>query len=194
MHIVSYATSNYSDVYDTYLGKSIKALGIKNHAHVVLEPRKTWELNTCIKPEVILSQLKLHPSVLYTDADSTINSLAVLRIDQIVPKEYAGAFVQLPHRAWYGSDTDYVEPLAGTIFFRDWAIRGVQDWIKYLMKHPSTDNVAFEKVFGHRKEMFHLPIEWCYINTLPYTEAKGGIPCVYPLITHYQSSRIKRYL
>lgn len=191
MIIVSYCTPKYDAIYRRHLKQSLEKNKSVTHLHFEEPECGNWTQNTWLKPDVILKALKQDSSVLYIDVDGEVRSPSVKKIDGFIPKEYDGGFVMLPHASWYGNDSEVVEPLTGTLFFRRSAIPKIKRWRDVLIEKGGTDGEAFAEVFKDDFNMFLLGIEWCYINDTPAGK-KGGIPCSDPLIVHYQASRKMR--
>lgn len=190
MKIVTFATPEYQGIYKQYAGKSMKELSLPHILHCY-PSQKSWVDGTNLKPKVILLELKKGNSVLYVDVDARITSREVMDIDKLVPKDCIAACYFLDWDKWAGGCSGIIEPLTGTMFFRPEAISLVELWCRACENSDKADGKVWQDVIEGRQDIFHLPIEYCYIYSLPNGN-KGKIPCDKPFIIHYQESRNAR--
>lgn len=201
--IISYYTKGtpYEGVYTEYLGKSLKRFSSLDHCVYVMENQGSWLKNVAIKPEVI--EIAMHSyeqhNVIFLDADATIEKYP--KLFWYIPKKYDMAAHFLNWNTWYGykSTPAKLELLSGTMFFRNtdkvralvrkWKIdaqmHGGGVWEQKLLQ------VIIKKEQGAHK-IYELPVEYCYIKTLP----GGQEPLVKatPVILHHQVSRKLKHL
>ena len=190
--LITFCTPDYKHIYAKHIGPCIKVLKLEPYTHYAIDKLDSWAGITRIKPRIILQELKKGNPVLYVDVDAEITSAEVMNIDNIVPTQYSMACAFLHWGEWCGSSSDKIEPMTGTLFFRPSAIPLVELWAELCSMGDMPDNKYFEQVVDHEsKDVFHLPIKWSYINSLP-DGSKGLIPCGNPLVIHYQASRQMR--
>ena len=194
LKIVTFCTPNYELTYEKHIKASINSLKLYlYHSHHRIDRllNRSWVSRTNLKPGIILHELQKGNTVLYIDSDAKITSREVINIDALIPPEYIAACHFLDWDKWAGGCSGVIEPLTGTLFFRPTAIPIVQAWCELAHNSNEPDGKTFAIVAQpDNKSIYHLPIEWCYINNLPNGN-KGKIPCYKPLIIHYQQSRNK---
>jgi hypothetical protein len=191
LKIVTFATPNYELTYEKHILKSITALKLnKYHIHHRTDRLldRSWASRTNLKPGIILHEIGQGNDILYVDCDAEIKSKRILDINALIPQKYIGACHFLDWDKWAGGCSGIVEPLTGTLFFRPEAIPMIKDWCILSANSKEPDGKTFAQVIEGRKDIFPLPIEYCYINSLPNGN-KGNIPCENPIIVHYQESR-----
>lgn len=191
--IVSWYTidTEYSRVIKDYLISSCKKLNL----NPIIYPVKSignWIKNTCLKPYIALKALKeLNDDILLIDADAKI--LHFPELFNKIKKDYDIAYYTCKWREHYGYKNSNVEEIcSGTLWFKNCDIsrRLVEKWKVECQKINKPDQVVLQEVLKDFKELkvFNLPVEYCYINSLP----RGKEPLIKPetiYISHYQASR-----
>ena len=181
----------YEEVIEHYLIPSCKRFSLDYH--IVATPnRGSWGRNVAEKPSVILqilTSLEEKKNLVFLDADATIEK--DLKLFNEIPEEYDIAVHHLDWNTWYQNGSNVKELLSGTLFFRNnervknlinqWHCRavGTQQW----------EQKVLEQLLKERTDIkvFELPIEYCYIKTLP-TGQEPFVKCD-PVIVHHQVSR-----
>ena len=191
--LITYATPDYDTIYAKFVGKSVENLCISPHIHHKVHKAIDWVGSCNLKPGIILQELKKGNPILYVDSDAEIKSRDIMDIDTIVPPEYIGACVFLDWHDWLGIESSTIEPLTATLFFRPTASPLIEQWHKLCENSHQPDNKHFQQLVDYKHPgIFHLPLKWCYIDSLP-KGGKGKIPCDNPLIIQYQISRQMRH-
>ena len=187
--LVSYSTPNYKEVYKAHLEPTLHYWD-GHTRHINLPVAQSWLKATQIKPSVILQALEDDvDGVLYLDCDAEIKDK---RINDIPHHNNPIARVFLNHAQWYNNTSKTIEPLTGTLYFSKAALPFVREWALMTANSSKPDGETFaEMLLKTDLPAQHLPIEWAYINSLPYG-GKGYIPCPNPIVTHHQASRVKR--
>lgn len=194
--ICSYYTINtlYYQVAHDYLMPSLSKFnlltdirGIKNLG--------SWNANTSYKSSFVLQMLnKYKEDIVFLDADAEV--LQYPDIFNLVPNEYIIAAHYLDKDKWYnGNFGGEKELLSGTCFFRncDETIRIVKDWV---LACENNLNVWEQKLLQqviklNNIKVYDLPIEYCYIKTLP-NGSEPHVKVAMPVIVHNQVSRVLR--
>lgn len=185
------AETPYELILSTQLLPSLDKIGLKYNIEVV-ENRGSWLKNVAQKPLTILHTMEkfLSYNVVALDADSEVLEFPTLFTE--IPEEYDLALHTLDWSTWYQNDSDVKEVLSGTVwirnnekmrdFVKEWYLRAetVQEWEQKILA----------KLLVERKDVkiFPLPLEYCYISSLP----DGSIPHIKienPIIRHFQASR-----
>ncbi len=190
----------YEEVFYKHLCKSLdypKDERIKSKSLMVDRVPSTgrWLTNVAMKPALILQQLEnLSPSqcLVFLDVDATVEQYPVL-FDEI-PEEYDIAYHTLSWKQWYGYETETLELLSGTMFFRnnDKVKELCRKWLHKAQTHDMWEQKALQEVietarFEDDIKVYPLPLEYCYMKTRPH----GQEPLVKidPVILHHQVSR-----
>lgn len=186
--------SPYELILSTQLLPSLDKLGLKYNIEVV-ENRGSWIKNVAQKPLSILRTMEKFPSynILVLDADSEV--LEFPKIINEISEEYDIAFHTLNWDTWYKNNSHVMEVLSGTMwirnsekmrdFVKEWYLRAetVQEWEQRVLA----------KLLQERKDcikVFPLPVEYCWISTLPNGEAPNVVPNNNIYIKHNQASRL----
>jgi len=192
-YIISFATkdSPYVDLLSNYLEKSLKKFNLK-YSLSIIEGKRTWYQNTALKPKFILESLeKLNSDVVWIDADATIEKEPILFYN--IEKNIDIALHRLHWNIWYNyPNSKITELLTGTIYIRNSnKMKELsQEWYEKSVKTNTWEQKILASILEKRKDIniYELPLEYCYINTLP-----GGrepyIKCDNVVIRHFQASR-----
>jgi hypothetical protein len=154
-----------------------------------------WIRNVAEKPLVIrhmLSQLQQDEGLVFLDADATIEQYPIL-FDEI-SQEYDIAFYTLNWNDWYGynQSPSIKEILSGTMFFRnrDKVKALCEEWHKLAIESNEWEQKILQKILDkYDLKVYNLPIEYCYIKTLP-SGKEPKIKIEKPIIIHHQISRL----
>ena len=194
--IASYSTKDtpYEKVMEDYLLDSIDKLKEKISYTISSVPDLgNWHKNTEFKPKFLLNMLnenKMYDAVVFLDADARVKKYP--KLFEEIPKEYDIAAHFLDWKTWYGHSNGIMELLSGTLFLRN--SNKVKKLVEHWYKKASTGNqweqkaLAFVLKFHPEIKVYNLPIEYCYINTLPNGD-KPRVKVDSPVIVHYQVSR-----
>jgi hypothetical protein len=190
--VCAFYTENtvYEEIANKHLIPSIKELGIESDI-VAIPNLGTWQANTSFKSTFALQMLQKHPdkNVVLLDVDAKIEAIPTLF--ENIPEQYITAAHHLDHRLWFNRSTATKEFLSGTLFLRNVprTYEMVKLWIDGCVKSKGWEQRILARVIRQFKfPVFDLPVEYCWINTLP-----GNRP--HPLkdegviIRHYQASR-----
>jgi len=190
--IVSYATKDtpYEDVLDKYLLASVRKLSLPYYVDIVPD-LGDWYKNTAFKPRFIMDCLrKFKEDIVFLDADATVEQYPQLFHD--IPEEYDMALHYLDWKAWYHQPSIIFEALSGTLYLRNnnRIADMVTKWAESARASQEWEQKALAKVLKENPEVivYSLPLDYCYIKTLP----KGQDPFVkidQPVILHHQVSR-----
>ncbi len=191
--VVAFVSHNspYELELSQHLLPSLEKLSIPYHIEVT-ENKGSWLKNVAEKPAVAYRALEKYPSknIVLLDADSEI--LEYPKLFNEISDEYDLACHFLEWESWYGYKGDKTkELLSGTIFLRN------NDKVKELVKkwyNEANTNHEWEQrslarvIVNSDVKIFPLPLEYCYINTLPNGE-KPIVNIDNPTIVHFQASR-----
>jgi hypothetical protein len=191
--ITSYYTIDtpYYDVAHTYLMPSINRFQLRSDIRGV-QSLGSWQSNTSYKATFILQMLEKHQEdIVFLDADAEIREYPDLLGN--IPAEFKVAFHFLDKTKWYNRQlSEPLELLSGTAFFRycPEVLALVKIWKENCNRQPGVwEQKILQKTLEESTiEAFHLPLEYCYIATLP----NGNPPHVSvsrPVIIHNQVSR-----
>jgi hypothetical protein len=174
MKIISYYTPKYAEVAKN-LTKSLENLTVPFLVQPI-DDQGSWDANCHYKPKFILEHLINEDAVVWTDADSVVNSEPLLFYDidcDIAFHRFKGK-----------------ELLSGTVYFKNTyeTIRLLHKWIEL--------NDLFQNNFDQRNldwavssmdslKIYNLPPEYCCIFDLS-RQYHGGMN---PVIEHFQASR-----
>jgi len=193
--IISYCTpGNYEGIAKKYLIPSLRKLKLTYlMGHVGIErDEKNWIKNVNRKPEFIRNcLLQFKEDVLWIDADAEVRKYPELFSK--IPFEYDIAYHSLDWATWYnvpGSKTK--EPLIGTLYlrYRPKVLKFLDRWIVECNQDSLSAQKVLHKALGDIK-VFDLPLEYCYINSMP-NRREPYVKIDNPMIIHYQASRIFR--
>jgi hypothetical protein len=153
-----------------------------------------WYKNVAEKPriigEILESNIEKNGILVFLDVDATIEQYPIL-FEEIL-MEYEIGYHILQWNAWYGykDNPSKTELLTGTMFFRP--TTKVKDLCKEWYETAKETMLWEQKVLAsiidsHGLNIYKLPLEYCYITSLP----NGDAPLIKldPVITHHQVSR-----
>lgn len=181
----------YEQIIEEYLKKSCNKFNLDLFI-VATDNQGSWSKNVAQKPRVILDMLETledNINLVFLDADSTIEQ--ELKLFHEVPDEFDLALHYLDWNTWYQNGSDVKELLSGTLFFRNnERVKSlVREWADKASTSQEWEQKILEKILKKRTDIkvFELPIEYCYIKTMP----NGQEPFVKcnPVILHHQVSR-----
>lgn len=193
--IGSFYTKNtpYEIYIQDYLLASCKKFNLDYHV-VGIESLGSWTRNVAEKPGIILKILEESQDkkdVVFLDADSTIEQELI--VFNNIDKDIDLALHYLDWNAWYPwqKGSDVKELLSGTLFLRNnERVKSlVEEWHKRAITSTVWEQKILEQLLKERPDIkvFDLPIEYCYIKTLP--NGQEPIVKVQPVILHHQKSR-----
>jgi len=149
----------------------------------------SWMKNTSFKPAFIKMMLEQHcdSNIVWVDCDAEIVRFPSMFIH--IPDEYDVAVHYLDRDKWYSNGNTGKELLSGTVFFRnnENSMRIVDKWKDECSKNEEWDQKVLQRVLEGEK-VFELPIEYCYIKTMP-DGSQPRVGVLEPVILHNQASR-----
>jgi len=184
----------YEDIFHSHLEPTIKEYGLDSLIYP-MPNKKSWNANVAQKPQVIMNALKsLKEPFVLLDVDCKITEEPTL-FNEIDPTKYDIAYHNLDWETWYnrpGKETRK-EALTGTMWinYSKRVLDLVYEWHTVCFNSRRADQPPFEHLIKNKYKdlrVFDLPLEYCYINSMP----QGGEPHVKvekPVITHFQASR-----
>jgi len=192
--VVAFATlgTPYEKIIEACLIPSLKKFNLEYHIEVV-NSLGSWQKNVAMKPKIILSALEKYPNrqIICLDADSELTTYPSLF--NTISLEYDFGCHFLNWNTWYGYNQNppTIEVLSGTVWVNNTenAKKILTDWA-HKSEHS---NIWEQKILGEILEtssakVYKLPVEYCYISSLP-----NGNPPIYtnctPVILHHQASR-----
>ena len=195
--ITSYYTlgTPYQGVAHDYLMPSVR------DKHILTDFRGmmslgNWNKNTLYKPTFIKKMMLHYPNIniVFLDVDAEVMIYPTL-FDQI-PEEYNIAAHMLDRDSWYQRDNGGVkELLSGTLFIRNCkeSLDIVDKWIALCASEVLMweQKLLQELLESMNVKIYELPIEYCYIKTLPNGD-DPHVKCDNPVIVHHQCSRLYR--
>lgn len=191
--IGAFYTTNtvYVDIVQKYLIPSIERFNLDCDI-IPVQRKGSWLDNVALKPSIILKLLHEYKdrTLVFLDADCTIEQYPIL-FDSV--SDYDIGFHMLDWRTWYNyPDSTTKELLTGTMFFNysDALVTLIEHWIDDLKINNIWEQKSLQQVikkFAPMLKIYELPLEYCYIKTLP----SGQVPNVKcdPIILHHQVSR-----
>lgn len=191
--IVSWYTVNtpYEEVLNHYLLPSVERLNL-DHKIYPVRSLKDWTKNTNQKPDIALKALdEIDDDILLVDADCRIHVAPTL-LDRIPPQYDMGVFY-LDWQTWYRKGYPKKELCSGTLFFRH--TKGcrevIEAWKAEGNKTGLPDQLNLDavlKLFPH-VNVYVLPLEYCWINSLPTGEKPHIKRPENVVVEHFQMSR-----
>jgi hypothetical protein len=190
--VVGFATENtpYELELSTHLLPSLEKLNIPHYIEIV-ENKGSWLKNVAEKPAVIYRALEKFPdkNIVVLDADSEL--LEYPKLFNEIPEEYDLALHILDWDTWYLNNSHIKEVLSGTMWIRNnermkticklWYDKTIQS---YMWEQK----ILAEVLEQQKINIFDLPLEYCYINSLPDGK-EPHIKIENPIIKHFQASR-----
>jgi hypothetical protein len=129
-------------------------------------------------------------NIVFVDVDAEI--LEHPKLFEEIPEKYNVACHILDKAKWYNRDFNgEKEVLSGTLFIRnnEESKKLVNEWIQRCEKSVIWEQKVLQQILQENNiEVFELPIDYCYIVSLP----NGNSPfvkCEKPVIVHHQMSR-----
>lgn len=181
----------YQQLGKDYLEKSLKKFQVKP---LVTETENygNWTRNVAEKPKAVLDQLDQidkDECLIFLDADCIVEKWPILFEE--IPLDEDIAYHTLSWKQWYGYQTETLELLTGTMFFRNnYRVRELcEHWHQEAIKSGLWEQQVLQSIIeSHHISIYHLPLSYCYMNSRP-----GGLPPLHkigePYIIHYQKSR-----
>lgn len=190
-------SSVYELEFAQHLLPSLQKFDIPYHIEVI-DSKGSWLKNVAQKPGAIFNAMEKYPGkdIVCLDVDCEIVSYPELF--NTIPKDYDIAFHTLSWNEWYQNKSNVNEVLSGTIYLRN------NDKIKKLLEDwyfEATNSLIWEqKVLASLLEkrsdinIYPLPVEYCWIHTLPDNSPPKISPNGSIIIRHFQASRRFRRL
>jgi len=182
----------YELEFATHLLPSLQKFNIDYHVEVITS-KGSWLKNVAQKPGAVHNAMEKYPNkdMVLLDADSEILSYPEL-FDNI-PKDYDLAFHTLDWNSWYGNSSNVKEVLSGTMYLRnnEKIKKLVEDWYFDANNAHIWEQKVLANLLTKRIDLnvYPLPIEYCWIHSLP----DGQPPHIKPpddiIIKHFQASR-----
>lgn len=184
--------SPYELILSSQLLPSLNKLGLKYNIEV-MENRGSWLRNVAQKPLTILHTMEKFLSYNVVALDSDCEVLEFPKLFTEIPEEYDIALHILDHDSWYGHTNHVKEILSGTVWIRnnEKMRQFVKEW--YLLADTADiwEQKCLFKLLESKKDLikiFELPIEYCYISSLPNNQSPL-VTVNNPIIVHHQASR-----
>jgi len=190
--VCAFYTKNtvYEEIANKQLLPSIKELSLDSDI-VAVPSLGTWQANTSYKSTFALQMLQKHPdkNIVLLDVDARIDTIPTLFDNIPEPNIIAAHF--LDHQLWFGRRTASKELLSGTLFLRnvEQAHEMVQKWVDECKKDKEWEQRVLARVVKQfHYPIYHLPVEYCWIHTMPGNRSHPlkdeGV-----VIRHFQASR-----
>ena len=185
------AGKKYKEVLKKYLLPSLKKLNIEP---IVIETENThnWHRNVAQKPLIALQVLEEHKdaNIVLLDADCTVEHYPELF--HSIPSDFDIALYTLDWNTWYRNNNGVKEVLSGTLFLRncDKVKSLCKEWYNETIRTGAWEQRGLARTLVKRKDIkvYDLPIEYCWITSLPNGDSPH-VKCDNPVIKHYQVSR-----
>lgn len=191
--IVSWYTLNtvYEEIINNNLLPSLDKLNLISKIYAV-PSTGNWIKNTRLKSQITKRALEeINNDIVILDADCKVHEYPNL-FDNI-PLEYDIGCFYLDWKSWYRHSINKKELCSGTLFFRNTETtkKLIDRWIFYCSRNQYNDQQNLEVALKDIPEIkiYRLPVEYCWISTLP-----SGAKPFYPrpkniIIEHFQASR-----
>jgi len=193
MIYVSFVSKNtkYEEVIKKYLIPSLIKWNLPYDIEYI-ENKGSWRNNVLYKSYFIKKMLLKHKqSIISLDADAEIIKYPYL-FEKL--NDYDIGAHLLDWNSWYGHTNGRKELLGGTLYFNynPSVLKLIELWIKITKSTGNLPQRILENIVKDAKylKLFKLPVEYCYINTLP--NGKAPLIKTNPVIVHYQASRTLR--
>lgn len=187
----------YTSIAETTIIPSLKEFNI-SYSYSVVPNLGSWNKNTSYKATFALEMLNKYPTsnIVLLDVDCKIASYP--HLFDAIPDNFNVAAHVLDWATWYQNGTTTKEFLTGTLFLRNSERTRllVQQWIDDCAKDINSweQKVLANVLVRNQEKILVLPLEYCYINSLP-DGRQPNIIVEKPVIFHYQASReLKRTL
>lgn len=194
--ICSFYTSGeyYEGVFLDKLFPSLKKFNLPYHVEEI-ESLGAWQLNTGLKPLFVERMLRTYPTidVVWVDVDGEF--LKYPKLFEHIPKEFDLAVSYIDMDKWYNTTRYNGKRMlnSAVVMFRakKKTIDIVHDWRARILVDPVMTweqehlQITIDRYNGI--SVFELPLEYCYIATLP----NGEKPFIKldPVITQHQAGR-----
>lgn len=187
----------YEDVFNKFILPSLMEMSFKYDIEwkvFVKDHLGSWTKNVAQKPLVILEMLETmthqgsKKDLVFLDADSTIEKFPILFNE--IPDNVDIAFHYLDWDTWYRNNSGHKELLTGTMLLRNnQKVKDlVVEWYETAVKTDRWEQQVLQEVIEKRNlTIYQLPVEYCYIKTLPNGQ-QPFVTCE-PVILHHQVSR-----
>lgn len=192
--ITSYYTvfTPYQGVAHKYLMSSLEGRNLKTDIRGV-ESLGSWQKNTSYKARFLWEMLNKHPedNIVFLDVDAEI--LEYPELFEKIPEGYFLAAHILDRNNWYQREYGIhrYELLSGTLWLKNCSETKnlLLDWIDRVEKSTLWEQKVLHQIIKEKNiQIFELPLDYCYINSLP----NGNEPFIKlskPIIKHNQVSR-----
>lgn len=184
----------YEEVFKSHLKSSLDKYNIPSIIKAIPN-QNSWHKNVAKKPGIILdilNSMEENETLVFLDVDATIEKEPDLFAN--LPLDYDIGFHRLDWNSWYGyKDSNKKELLTGTMFFR---VRPsvkqlVKEWSLLATQTNEWEQKVLEKIVDKfNLKVYNLPIEYCYIKSLP-SGAEPLVKCE-AVVVHHQLSRITK--
>ncbi len=184
--IVAYTTNQKYKEESERLRLSLEALELEHEILHLDQPALGWKEAVCMKPKFIADQMlrNLNYDILYTDADSAVNS---------VPLWSTFTNADFAYHKFQRTMHHLPEMLTGTLFFKNSAkVRAfVQEWGRITPHYkdtmtPDQDSMkAAYLLWQHHLEVVDFGPAHCFV----FDEFRTHYPDVRPIVEHFQASR-----
>lgn len=186
------ADTPYELVLSTQLLPSLDKIGLKYHIEVV-ENKGSWIKNVAQKPLTILHVMEEYASYNIVSLDADCEVCSFPKLFREIPEEYDLALHTLDWDSWYNYTNHVKEVLSGTMWIRnnDKMKAFVKEWYVRAETAGIWEQKILSQLLEERKDdikIFPLPLEYCYIATLPDGK-EPNIKIENPVIIHFQASR-----
>ncbi len=184
--------SPYREIINKYLIASINKLEKRIPLEIIKAQNfHHWGKNVAQKPLIILQLLdEGKDNIAFIDADATIEQYPQLFHD--IPEEYDIAYYTLDWDSWYKNESHIKELISSTMYFRNRdKVKSVcREWYAKAEDGSIWEQKILEGILEKRKDIkiFELPIEYCYIKTLP-SGKEPHVKVEKPVIIQHQISR-----
>lgn len=171
--ITSFYTLNtpYQRVMHDYLMPSLLNLPIERDIRGVPN-LGSWQKNTSYKARFLWEMLNKHPdkNIVFLDGDAEL--LKYPKIFEEIPEEYIIASHILDRNLWYGKEygLNRYELLSGTLWLRNCSETKnlLIDWVDRVEKSKNWEQRVLHQLVKEKNiPVYHLPLEYCYIISLP---------------------------
>jgi len=186
------ANTPYELLIANQLIPSLDKIGLKYRVEAI-ENQGSWLKNVANKPLTILHTMEEYQSynILSLDADCEVLQFPKLLTE--IPEEYDIALHTLDWDTWYQNNSHVKEVLSGTVWFRnnDKMREFVREWYRRAKSAEVWEQKVLAKLLEERKDtikIYPLPLDYCYISTLPDGKAPH-IKIDNPIVVHHQASR-----
>lgn len=162
-----------------------------------MENQHNWLKNVAMKPLVILNAMEKYPNLNIVCLDVDAEVLQFPSLFNSIPEEFDIACHILDWDSWYGYSDHVKELLTGTILIKNTEKNKelVKEWYVRSTNSIEWEQKVLQKLIIEKYiKVFELPVDYCYIKSLP----NGQPPLVRvdnPIIIHHQASRkLKRFI